>query len=273
MTQPVPPNSDGAGPPATVQRHLDSPLPGAEPAHELTFAWFGASIMEHLEGVSEELVCQAALPQPGAMVRVDGLRNMGYPERVRLRLAVEKPEIRFRFDNRASGGETSRDVLAAIESAKASGFRCDVGLFGAGINDVWRGFQGNSEQAVGVSEFRRNIRDSITQLKAMSRKALCIGETPFGWVDGCDVEAMNEALAEYNDVSRQEAADAGVVFVDVWTRFAHTVQLSRRGNGPREDVWSDGVHMAPFGDEIIATCMVDALMRNGIIDELSSMNG
>lgn len=270
MTQPIPPNADATGSPATVQRRLDSPFPVLEPAHELTFSWFGASIMEHLEGVSEELVCQAALPQPDAMVRVDGLRNMGYPERVRLRLAVEKPEIRFRFDNRASGGYTSRDVLAAIELARASGLRCDVGLFGAGINDVWRGFQGKAEQAVGIDEFRQNIRDSITHLKAISRKVLCIGETPFGWVDGCDVEAMNAALAEYNDVARQEAADAGVEFVDVWTRFANTVQLSRRGHGPCEDVWSDGVHMAPFGDEIIATCVVDALMRNGIIDDLST---
>lgn len=270
MTQPVPPNSVVAGSSTTVGRCFSSALPGLESVHELTFAWFGASIMEHLEGVSEELVCQAALPQPGAMVRVDGLRNMGYPERVRLRLAVEKPEVRFRFDNRASGGDTSRGVLAAIESARASGLRCDVGVFGAGINDVWRAFQGKAEQAVGVDEFRRNTRDSITQLKAMSRKVLCIGETPFGWVDGCDVEAMNAALAEYNDVARQEAADAGVEFVDVWTRFADTVQLSRQGHGPREDVWSDGVHMAPLGDEIITTCLVDTLMRNAIIDELST---
>lgn len=106
-------------------------------------AWFGDSIMEHLEGYAAPLFDQAALPAVGSAVTVESWRHRGYVERLRLSLLADWPGLDFRFGNHAVGGATSRDLLPIVErvtqeAPEAPG--ADIAFLGCGVNDAWPAF-------------------------------------------------------------------------------------------------------------------------------------
>lgn len=269
VTRSVPPNVVAAGAPARPLRSFDGPLRTEPDRQRVLVRWFGTSIMEHFEGFNERMVNQANLPPVGSTVVVEGWHRRGYVHRLQLSLQAAWPYLEVAFDNRGQGGATSRDVLASVRAGSADAApRADLVFLGCGINDVWRGFQGRSAEAVGLAEFAENYREAVRLLSGSARRVVCVGETPFGWDAELDVTAMNAELLRYNDAAAQIASGESAGFLDVWPAFTATArQLAAYSDGPA--LWSDGVHLSEQGDALMLALVEAHLRETGAIAALT----
>ncbi|GLL02124.1 DUF459 domain-containing protein [Dactylosporangium matsuzakiense] len=269
VTRSVPPNVVAAGAPALPIRSFNGPLCEERHRQQLRVRWFGTSIMEHYEGYNDRMVSQANLPEVGSSVVVEGWRRRGYVHRLRLSLQAAWPYLDISFDNRAQGGATSRDVLSAVRAAlRDDQRRIDLAYIGCGINDVWRGFQGRSAEAVDFTEFTENYREAVRLLARTARQVICVGETPFGWDAELDVAAMNAELARYNAAASRIASEASADFLDAWPAFSTTArQLAAYASA--SSLWSDGVHLSEQGDALMLQLAERHLRDRGVIASLT----
>ncbi|WP_029930779.1 GDSL-type esterase/lipase family protein [Nocardia otitidiscaviarum] len=256
----VPPNSTAVGAPARViGRTPGGVLDPGQPRTRLRVAWFGTSLMEHYEAHNPRLSVQADLPAIGEKIEVTEWRTRGYVHGLLTTWRARYPWITFDSDNRGEGGATSRDVLAAIRAATEDPQqRWDLAVLGAGINDVWRTHQHRLSEAVDIEEFDSNIGVALEILATRARRVVVIGEPPMGWEPGITVAAANADIAAYNERARRSAEGHGAHFVDVWEEimFAATC-LGWSPADPAQpptgtpSIWSDGVHLSEYGDEVL----------------------
>ncbi|MET7511251.1 GDSL-type esterase/lipase family protein [Streptomyces albidoflavus] len=173
----------------------------------------------------------------------------GYPASVMAALSAARPERELSWTVYARGGATSRDVRAQVEAALGGGAaRFGLAFVGAGVNDVWRRFQGRAAEAVGLDEFREQLGAALRLLAPRSRRLVCVGDPPMGWAPepGIPVAEFNAELCRYNAVAAEEAARVGARFADLYAAFTGAPE-SAPGAGP---LWSDGVHLSPAGDAV-----------------------
>jgi acetyltransferase-like isoleucine patch superfamily enzyme/lysophospholipase L1-like esterase len=273
-TRTVPPNTIAAGTPAKPIRSFHGPISTNGDRQTLRFAWFGTSIMEHLEGYNAQMFNQANLPDIGSTVPVEGWRNRGYVDRLRLTLQAAWPHLGFLFDNHGEGGATSRDILQIIrDTIDLDTARADVAFFGCGINDVWRQHQGRTAEAVDPDEYAANYRAALDLLTATARRVVCISETPFGWESELDTDLLNADIQRYNAIAATAATDAGAAFIDVWPAF--TAAASELGGWseqtrPTDALWSDGVHLSELGDAVLLALVDQYLSEANVITELTT---
>jgi lysophospholipase L1-like esterase len=215
---------------------------------EFNVAFFGTSIMEHLEAYSAHLAGPYDLPPIGSSVIVEEHRKRGWVHALYLRLQAALPPIRFVFDNRGLGGATSRDVLQIVEHAATTSPGPDLAILGVGINDVWRCFEGRPELAVHPDEYRKNYQVILDILQTWATRVICVSETPFGWHETLDVDPMNRQLAAYNTIAAETADEHGVETIDLWT----ALKTAAEQLPPEASPWVDGAHLSPIGDQVIA---------------------
>lgn len=265
-TSSIGPNMVASGVPARPHQTFDGPLTHLDERQIIRSVWFGTSIMEHYEGYNARIVNQSDLPDVGSNLVVEGWHKRGYVQRLALALQAAWPYLGFEFDNRGSGGATSRDVLQYVQSY-VPGIRPDLAFFGCGINDVWRRFQGRTNEAVDIEEYAANYRAAVRLLVGAARKVICIGETPFGWDTELDIDAMNHELRSYNEVAARIAAEESVDFIDTLPTFAATAnQLGGWVSAdPAGTLWSDGVHMSELGDALLLRLVQGHMDSHGII--------
>jgi lysophospholipase L1-like esterase len=257
------------GSPAGAKRSFDAHLSNSETRFEVAFAWFGTSIMQHLEGFNAQMITQSDLPAVGSTVLVESWKIRGYVQRLHTTLQTRWPFLDITFHNYGEGGATSRDILRIVRSnTTPPNPAFAVSILACGINDVWRGFQGRHAEAIDLTEFTDNYRSILEILTATSRQVICIAETPFGWDDTIDVTAANAALRQYNIAAAQIAAAAGSAYIDVWPAFnAAARQLS--GNADLS-LWSDGVHLSEYGDALLHELVDFRLRTDGTIERMTS---
>ena len=273
VIQSIPPNTVVGGIPAKIIRTFDGPLVKTEGQHTLKFAWFGTSIMEHLEAYNSRMSMQADLPQINSSVTVEKWRNRGYVQRLQLALQIEWPHLKFLFNNYGAGGVTSRDILKTVQNAfKYTRSNFDIIFFGCGINDVWRGFQGRTSEAVDIKEFDANYREILRLISSAARQVVCISETPFGWDSEFDINEMNSKLAGYNNYAVKAAADMKIHFIDTWSPFTligRHLESRQQTDQLDQTLWSDGVHLSELGDTLMLKLVQQYLHNNNIISKLT----
>lgn len=81
----------------------------------------------------------------------------GYVSLLRAFTTARHPETRLTWTNRGINGNTVRDLAARWESDVLAA-RPDWLSVMIGINDVWRGFQGRTEDAVPLAEYAETLR-------------------------------------------------------------------------------------------------------------------
>jgi acetyltransferase-like isoleucine patch superfamily enzyme len=273
VSRSIPPDTVAAGVPAVVRRRIDgTTIAVADDRRTLTIGFFGTSIMEHLEGFNVQLTNQANLPEIGSKVTVEGWRQRGWVHRLALDLRAGHPQTSFDFRNYGEGGATSRDIAGIVErTLQQEAAEYDLVFLGCGINDVWRGFQGRTAEAVDLQEYIGHLTTMLTQLKRRSRRLIVVSETPFGPIDKPEtVAAMNIELTGYNRAAAKAAADHGAVFLDVWAPFtAAARQLAAAPVAHESDsLWSDGVHLTELGDTVLLRAAERLLDEQRIIDAL-----
>ncbi|MFD7555812.1 SGNH/GDSL hydrolase family protein [Streptomyces sp. NPDC059835] len=224
--------------------------------------------MEHREAHSPRLSDPSNLATVGEKVLVEEHRSRGYVHRVHLALQIAYPRVAFICDNRGQGGATSRD-LAASARALTGGSLFDLAVFGCGINDVWRAYQGRAAEAVSLEEYIDHYTATLITLATRARHVVCVSETPFGPIVGTDTAAMNRDIDCYNRAAARCAENANASFVDVWQPFTETARaLACHGSGERPTLWSDGVHLSDLGVTLLAQQVETHLLEHGIVEQL-----
>ncbi|HUY47445.1 MAG TPA: GDSL-type esterase/lipase family protein [Streptosporangiaceae bacterium] len=268
VTRHIRPDTVVAGAPARVIREFAGVSPGAVFRPPLHLGWVGTSIMERPRAISDALEVPWPVPEPGDQVQVTSVQTGGYVRTVADDLQTAFPHLALSSHNHAVGGATSRDLVGVCKQVAGSGQFFDVALFGCGLNDVWRGFQGKTEAAVGIEEFAGNVEECLVLLSGISREVIYVEESPFGRdLEGLPTVEMNEVLQHYMAKARGVAARTGAAFVPVTRTFLRTSSAL----GPGSDLWADGVHLSRLGDHLLASTVIDHVKAAGTITKLSQL--
>ena len=110
-----------------------------------------------------------------------------------------------------------------------------------GVNDVWHGANG-----VPLPEYKKNITEIVDKAQAAGIKVMLLTST----VIGEDLDNENNAkLKEYNDFLRTLAKEKNCRFADL-NADMQTILKAKPSKELR--LTSDGVHMNPLGDRVMA---------------------
>lgn len=112
-----------------------------------------------------------------------------------------------------------------------------------GVNDVWHGAKG-----IALDDYKKNITAIVDQCQQAGVKVMILTSTPIREEEN----ELNTKLADYNHFLRDLAQQKGLPLADLnemmWKELKNPT-LPRAG---KHHLTSDGVHMNPFGDAVMA---------------------
>jgi lysophospholipase L1-like esterase len=116
-----------------------------------------------------------------------------------------------------------------------------------GVNDVWHGANG-----VPLDKYKANITAIIDQCQAAGVKVMILTATVIGEELEND---NNKKLAPYNEFLRGLASEKKCLLADLNGMFQEVIKASAK---PGRVLTSDGVHMNPTGDQLMAKGILQA---------------
>ncbi len=178
----------------------------------------------------------------------------GYVTVMRKALAVLYPERTICLANAGISGHKSTDMAERFQRDVLD-LQPDWVTISVGVNDVWHGFLAVERNrpdltAVPLPLYKDRVTDMVQRAKAKNVQvalftATVIKET----LDGPE----NRALAPYNQAIREIAKKEKCLLIDQDAAFRAILQpLQKPGLSDRGALTSDGVHMLPAGDWLMA---------------------
>lgn len=140
-------------------------------------------------------------------------------------------------------GHKSNDMLKRLERDVLSK-KPDWMTLSCGVNDVWHGKNG-----VPIDQYKLNITKIVEQCQAAGVKVIILTATMIG---EDQVNANNQKLVAYNDFLRSLAKEKKCLLADLNADMQAAIAkvgAEKKGNL----LTSDGVHMNPAGNEMMAT--------------------
>jgi len=124
-----------------------------------------------------------------------------------------------------------------------------------GVNDVWHGANG-----VPLDAYQKNITEIVDKAQAAGIKVMILTATMIGEDAAND---NNKKLAEYNAFLRKLAVDKKCALADLNADMQAAIKPAPAGGKQIElQLTSDGVHMGPLGDRLMAIGVLKALGIN-----------
>ena len=124
-----------------------------------------------------------------------------------------------------------------------------------GVNDVWHGVNG-----IPLDKYKENIAALVDQAQAAGVKVMILTATMIG-EDA--LNPNNVKLAAYNDFLRGLAGEKKCVLADLNADMHAAIKPASDGKPQRgNQLTRDGVHMNPFGDQVMATGVLRAFGLN-----------
>jgi lysophospholipase L1-like esterase len=146
-------------------------------------------------------------------------------------------------------GHKSKQMLERLEKDVLSKKPTWMTL-SCGVNDVWHGTNG-----VPLELYKPNITALVEKAQAAGVKVMILTATMLGEKAA---DAGNVKLASYNDFLRQLAKEKGCLLADLNANMQAALKPEIKGN----QLTRDGVHMNPFGDQMMATGVLRAFGLN-----------
>lgn len=148
------------------------------------------------------------------------------------------------------GGHKSNQMLARLKK-DALDKKPDWMTLSCGVNDVWHGTNG-----VPLPQYKTNITAILDQCAAAGTKVVVLTAT----VISEELEGdNNKKLETYNDFLRTLAKERKAPLADLYSQFATVLKAHPNTTGkPGRLLTSDGVHMAPPGDQLMARGVLQA---------------
>jgi lysophospholipase L1-like esterase len=148
------------------------------------------------------------------------------------------------------GGHKSDQMLARLKK-DALDKQPDWMTLSCGVNDVWHGARG-----IPLDQYKTNITAILDQCAAAGTKVVVLTATVITEeLDGDN----NKKLETYNDFLRALAKERKAPLADLYSQFAAALKAHPNTTGkPGRQLTSDGVHMAPPGDQLMARGVLQA---------------
>jgi lysophospholipase L1-like esterase len=152
------------------------------------------------------------------------------------------------------GGHKSNDMLARLDR-DVLGMKPDFMTLSCGVNDVWHG-----ERGVPLEAYKKNITEICDKAQAAGTKVVVLTAT---MILEDQANANNQKLVAYNDFLRTLAKARKLPLADLNADMQAAVLAAKAANAPKPNksnyLTSDGVHMAPPGDQLMAEGVLRAL--------------
>ncbi|MBS1369026.1 MAG: G-D-S-L family lipolytic protein [Lentisphaeria bacterium] len=135
-------------------------------------------------------------------------------------------------------------------------------VLSCGVNDVWHQSK-RPPRGVSLEDYRKNVAEIIGKAQAAGVKVVVMTATMIR-EDAAD--GRNVQLAAYNDFLREIAAEKNCILADQNKAMQELVASYRKrypDAGKRNFVTTDGVHMNPAGNRMMATTLLRALGLDG----------
>ena len=178
----------------------------------------------------------------------------GYLRDVDAVLAAKYPELKIpAIINVGISGQKAEDLVTRFEKDVVARKPAVVTL-SIGINDVWhRVGQAHSEDV--LKAYKANVSKMVEQAQAAGIKVILLAPTV---IQEDPQSEGNKRLAMYIAAEKQVAAEKKCQFVDLHGMFLEALKKkpeTEKGNW----ITSDGVHMNPTGDALMALGVLRAL--------------
>ncbi len=182
----------------------------------------------------------------------------GYLRDVDAVLEQQYPELKLaKIVNKGISGQKAEDLVARFDRDVVQ-LKPTFVTLSIGINDVWHRADKPHDENV-LAAYRENVAKMVDMAQAAGIKVILL--TPTIIEENPDSEA-NGRLAAYVEAEKQIAAEKKCQLVDLHATFL-TVLKDKPADAPN-GLTSDGVHMKPIGDAIMAIGILRAL---GVPDE------
>ncbi len=216
----------------------------------LTAVLFGANAMAEIQIQNGEKVAFLgdSITQAGAAT------PSGYCRLVESALKAQNINASMVFAG--IGGHKSDQMLERLD-ADVLIHKPDWMVLSCGVNDVW-----HAENGVELPEYKANITQIVEKAQASGAKVILLTATVIFEDLNND---FNRKLKAYNDFLKQLAEEKNCIIADPNTTMQnYLIKAEAAGQTPRILLTTDGVHMNPYGNMIMA---VELLKSIGFSDE------
>ena len=176
----------------------------------------------------------------------------GYVQRVISGLQAN--EIKTEMIPAGISGHKSNQMLERLERDVISKKPTWMTL-SCGVNDVWHGANG-----VPLDAYQKNVTEIVDKAQAAGIKVMLLTATMIGEDAGND---NNKKLAAYNEFLRKLAVEKKCLLADLNADMVAAIKPAAAGGKQIElQLTSDGVHMGPLGDRLMAMSILKAFGLN-----------
>ena len=178
----------------------------------------------------------------------------GYLRMMRRVLDRRYPELRVEIVNAGISGHKSTDMSERLRRDVIDK-RPTIVTISCGVNDVWHGFY-TPPRGVDLEMYASLMSRMVDELRASTRADIYLLTPTVIKEDLASPE--NRKLEAYCDAVRRIAAQKGCTLVDLNETFQLALSAARRGGGAGFHPTSDGVHLRPAGDFLMAASILRA---------------
>lgn len=183
--------------------------------------------------------------------------SVGYCPMIAALIAASYPERSITVVNAGIGGNKIPDMLARLERDVLA-HRPDWVTVSVGVNDVWHGLANNGRGGVPLDDYRVGVAELVDRLRAAGAEVVLLPPTVIGEDPASE---GNLQLEGYRAAVRAIAAERGlrVAPTDTDLQTALAAHLTIVGGEPGKTLTSDGVHLRPAGDAVLAVAVLKTL--------------
>ncbi len=163
--------------------------------------------------------------------------------------------------NAGISGHKSNDMKARFQKDVLD-HKPDLVTISVGVNDVWHGFYdnhpaGDGPRGIPLDTYRANVDEMVTWAQKQGAKVVILSTTVIK--EELD-SPENAKLVSYNAALKDIAKHRHCQFVNFQKPFHSLINAYRRETGGRELLLtSDGVHMNPTGNRVMANTILTGL--------------
>jgi len=144
-------------------------------------------------------------------------------------------------------GNKSNQMLERLDAAVLSK-KPDWLFLSCGVNDVMHGANG-----IPLDQYKPNITAIVDKARAAGIKVMILTPT---MIQEDPANAQNVMLAGYNEFLRRLAKEKGCLLADLNAEMQAALKPEMKG---KNQLTRDGVHMNPFGDQMMAVGVLKGL--------------
>src|SRR5262245_36636704 len=161
----------------------------------------------------------------------------GYVSMVRDLLLARYPERRLRIVNRGVSGDTTRHLLARWQHDVIAE-QPDWLSLKIGINDVWRAFGDNPDEAVPLAEYTANLRNLLDRTRAETQARLIL-LTPY-MIEPDRRQPMRAQMDRYGAAVKDLAGEYGAVLIDTQVAFDSGLEQTAPSDWAEDQIHPNG---------------------------------